>query len=390
MGIEIGVCSDMGGTALAGVDGLAELRSVTEPRPFRAVCRRFFGHLARLMEDHDADARIQFVEIVPPQARAEEFAEIAAEHGMPLKQFTRLCVLGGDDDNPDAVEALAGYLTLAKRAGTVDRLNIQVLGDSTTPTLEALCDFYLRAEDMAQAQGIELYTETHVDRFSHDPRRLLAVHDRLMEATGGRTGLRVAADFSHYLHQIGNPHFPQWPAIAAGPAQPGSARSGQSDQPPHRRSRTGRQRTPARGGAERPAARPRQHPVSDRRSAHRRGDRPSAERRHGPAVGGGAARAVGGTLSADLRVSARTPDRPVARFSAEYLGDGAGDFRVEPYRNLFQNLAAVSFAHALIRELKAGGTRVRRPIPPALDTIRAVADRHVTTGYARTHTKELM
>ena len=37
-----------------------------------------------------------------------------------------------------------------------------------------------------------------------------------METTGGRTGLRVAADFSHYLHQIGNPHFPQWPAIAAG------------------------------------------------------------------------------------------------------------------------------------------------------------------------------
>ena len=131
--IEIGVCSDMGGTALAGVDGLAELRSVTEPRPFREVCRRFFGHLARLMEEHDADAPIQFVEIGPPEARAEEFAEIAAGHGMPLKQFTRLCVLGGDDESPDAVEALSGYLTLAKRAGTVDRLNIQVLGDSTTP-----------------------------------------------------------------------------------------------------------------------------------------------------------------------------------------------------------------------------------------------------------------
>ena len=30
---------------------------------------------------------------------AEEFAEIASEHGMPLKQFTRLCVLGGDAEN---------------------------------------------------------------------------------------------------------------------------------------------------------------------------------------------------------------------------------------------------------------------------------------------------
>lgn len=204
--IEIGVCSDMGGTALAGVDGLAELRSVIEPRRFREVAHRFFGHLARLMEEHDADAPIQFVEIVPPEARAEEFAEIAAEHGMPLKQFTRLCVLGGGDENPDAFEALSGYLTLAKRAGTVDRLNIQVLGDSTTPSLDALCGFYLRAEEMAQAQGIGLYTETHVDRFSHDPRRLLAVHDRLRETTGGRTGLRVAADFSHYLGQAGGRH----------------------------------------------------------------------------------------------------------------------------------------------------------------------------------------
>jgi hypothetical protein len=42
------------------------------------------------------------------------------------------------------------------------------------------------------------------------------VRDRLRETTGGCTGLRVAADFSHYLHQIGNPHFPQWPAIASG------------------------------------------------------------------------------------------------------------------------------------------------------------------------------
>ena len=195
---------------------MPEFRSVIEPRRFREVAHRFFGHLARLMEEHDADAPIQFVEIVPPEARAEEFAEIAAEHGMPLKQFTRLCVLGGDDENPDAFEALSGYLTLAKRAGTVDRLNIQVLGDSTTPSLDALCGFYLRAEEMAQAQGIGLYTETHVDRFSHDPRRLLAVRDRLRETTGGCTGLRVAADFSHYLHQIGNPHFPQWPAIASG------------------------------------------------------------------------------------------------------------------------------------------------------------------------------
>ena len=362
--IEIGVCSDMGGTALAGVDGLAELRSVTEPRPFRAVCRRFFGHLARLMEEHDADARIQFVEIVPPQARAEEFAEIAFEHGMPLKQFTRLCVLGGDDDNPDAVEALAGYLTLAKRAGTVDRLNIQVLGDSTTPSLDALCDFYLRAEEMAQAQGIELYTETHVDRFSHDPRRLLAVHDRLREATGGRTGLRVAADFSHYLHQIGNPHFPQWAAIAAGElnldpldqdnllsrriVQAGLIGNG------HLRAAVPNDLPRDRGSIQYPIVDPR----TDAATAHLPNggmDRPWEAARLGPWVA---------LYRQIFAYQLAHTDRPVARFSAEYLGDGAGDFRVEPYRNLFQNLAAVSFAHALIRELRGGPQ-------PGADTARA-------------------
>ncbi len=353
--IEIGVCSDMGGTALAGVDGLAELRSVIEPRRFREVAHRFFGHLARLMEEHDADAPIQFVEIVPPEARAEEFAEIAAEHGMPLKQFTRLCVLGGDDENPDAFEALSGYLTLAKRAGTVDRLNIQVLGDSTTPSLDALCGFYLRAEEMAQAQGIGLYTETHVDRFSHDPRRLLAVHDRLRETTGGRTGLRVAADFSHCLHQIGNPHFPQWPAIASGElnldpldadnlisrriVEAGLVGNG------HLRAAVPNDLPRGRGSIQYPIADPRGDAAT---AALPNGgmDRPWEPARLRPWIG---------LYRQVFAYQLAHPGRPVARFSAEYLGDGApGDFRVEPYRNLYQNLAAVSFAHSLIRELSGG------------------------------------
>ena len=350
--IEIGVCSDMGGTALAGLEGLAEFRSVTEPRRFREICRRFFGHLARLMTEHDAEAPIQFVEIVPPEARAEQFAEIASEHGMPLKQFTRLCVLGGDAENPDAFEALAGYLILAKRTGTVDRLNIQVLGDSTTPSLDDLCSFYLRAEEMAQAQGVELYTETHVDRFSHDPRRLLAVHDRLMEATGGRTRLRVAADFSHYLHQIGNPHFPQWPAIAAGelnvdPLDPDNLISRRIVEAGligngHLRAAVPNDLPRGRGSIQYPIADPRGDAATA--SLPNGGmDRPWEPDRLRPWIG---------LYRQVFAYQLAHPERPVARFSAEYLGDGApGDFRVEPYRNLFQNLAAVSFAHALIREL---------------------------------------
>ena len=98
-------------------------------------------------------------------------------------------MLGGDAENPDAVDALTGYLDLAARTGTVDRINIQVLGDASSPPVEDLVAFYLNAEELAEGTGIDLYTETHVDRFSHDPRRLLEVHHRLQEASGGRTGV---------------------------------------------------------------------------------------------------------------------------------------------------------------------------------------------------------
>ena len=42
---------------------------------------------------------------VPPADRVEEFAEVAADSGIPLKQFTRLCVIGGNDDEPDGLVA---------------------------------------------------------------------------------------------------------------------------------------------------------------------------------------------------------------------------------------------------------------------------------------------
>ena len=208
---------------------------------------------------------------------------------------------------------------------------------------------------MAQAQGIDLYTET-VDRFSHDPRHLLAVHDhRLKETTGGRIGLRVAADFSHYLHQIGSPHFPQWPAIAAGalnldPLDPDNLISGRIVQAGlvgngHLRAAVPNDLPRGRGSIQCPIADPRRDAATaDLPNGGM--DRPwEAERlRHWKEL-----------YREVFAFQLARPERPVARFSAEYLGDGTpGDFRVEPYRNLFQNLAAVSFAHALIRELGGG------------------------------------
>ncbi len=60
---------------------------------------------------------------------------------------------------------------------------MQVWGNNETPTIAALVEFYGIAEEMAGKYGIELYTETHVDRFTYDPRRLIAVHEALLDHT---------------------------------------------------------------------------------------------------------------------------------------------------------------------------------------------------------------
>ena len=157
--IEIGLCSDLGGTALAGVRSLDLIRQPAEGaaglRRYKADCRALFDHLKELMAEYDSQARIDFIETVPPENRVEEFAEVAADSGIPLKQFTRLCVIGGNDEEPDGLVAMASYLDLAKRAGTVDRINFQIFGDATTPSIEDIADFYLKVEEMAEEAGID-------------------------------------------------------------------------------------------------------------------------------------------------------------------------------------------------------------------------------------------
>ena len=116
------------------------------------------------------------------------------------------------------------------------------------------------------------------------------MRDRLRETTGGCTGLRVAADFSHYLHQIGNPHFPQWPAIASGelnldPLDPDNLISRRIVEAGlvgngHLRAAVPNDLPRGRGSI--------QYPIADPR-----GDRRPAERRHGPAVGACTAAALG-------------------------------------------------------------------------------------------------
>ena len=356
--IEVGLCSDLGGTALAGVRSLDLIRQPVESagdvRQYKADCRALFDHLKELMAEYDPQARIDFIETVPPEQAVEEFAEVAADSGIPLKQFTRLCVIGGNDDEPDGLVAMASYLELAKRAGTVDRINFQIFGDSTDPSVEAIADFYLRVEEMAQDAGIELVTETHVERYNHDPRRMVAAHEALQERTDGRLGIRVCADLSHYVHQIGNSHFPQWPSISAGelrldPFDPDNYISRNIIDKGvvwggHLRAALPNDLPPGRGSIQYPIADPKTDPATaNLPNGGMNEPWDETNLRHWKEF-----------YRQLFTFQLQHPEHPVARFASEFIGDGgAGDYRVEPYSNVFQNVAAVSTAQRMVQEIKA-------------------------------------
>ncbi len=351
--IEIGIGGD-----LTGLQGRERGGSPHDPRKqYRIVEGDFksqFDDLKQRMAAYDPEATIQFIESMPPKDRAEEFAEVAAAAGMPVKQFTALYWVGGSSTEPDALVTLRANLDLAKRTGTIERLNMQVIGDNTSPTIEALVDFYCAAEEMAGAEGIEIYTETHIDRFTYDPRRLIAVHEALLDRTGGRLGLRVAADFSHYVHQLGNTHMANWPAIASGalnldPRDPDNYVSRQiiaGGLIGYGHLRAAIPNTLPRGQGSI------QYPIVDPASDPETADLPN---------GGMAAPWQGDGLLPWLTwyreiftYQIAHPERPVARFATEFIGDVApGDYRTEPYRNLFQNLAMVSTAQRIVREIAA-------------------------------------
>ena len=356
--IEIGLCSDLGGTALAGVRSLDLMRQPAEGaaglRQYKADCRALFDHLKELMAEYDPQARIDFIETVPPADRVEEFAEVAADSGIPLKQFTRLCVIGGNDEEPDGLVAMASYLELAKRAGTVDRINFQIFGDATNPSIADIADFHAKVEEMAEKAGIALLTETHVERYNHDPRRLVAAHEALQRRTDGRLGIRVCADLSHYVHQIGNSHFPQWPSISTGelcldPFEPdnyicrniiekGMVWGG------HLRAAMPNDLPPGQGSIQYPIADPKTDPeTADLPNGGMNEPWDETKLRHWKEF-----------YRQLFTYQLQHPERPVARFASEFIGDGGvGDYRVEPYSNVFQNIAAVSIAQRTIREIEA-------------------------------------
>jgi len=343
--IEIGIGGDLAGLRGRDVDG-APHEPLTQYRVWEGDFAAQFAHLAHLVAAYDPGARVAFVELRLPPDRAEEFGEAAAA-GMPVRQFTDLYLVGGGPDRPDALEALRANVALARRVGTIDRLNMQMIGTSEVPSLAALCDFYVAAEELAGEAGITLFTETHVDRFTYDPRRLVAVHEALLDHTGGRLGLRVAADLSHYVHQLGNTHFPNRAAIAAGelnldPLDPDNYVSrhiiatglvGYG----HLRMAVPNDLPRGAGSI--------QYPVVD----------PATDQETAALPHGGMDVPWWAWYREIFAEHAHHPERPVARFATEFIGDGApGEYRVEPYRNLYQNIAMLALAGRAADECRGG------------------------------------
>lgn len=161
----------------------------------------------------DPTAKIDFLDGVPSDA-AE--AETAAALGMPFRSMLDLFVIGGSDSWPDALESMQRCVEIARMSGTIQKIDMQIDGNSVNPSVAQVVDFLIRARALAEPYGIEICAETHIDRVTYDPRHLFRINDALLAATNGEYSLNVSADFSHYVHQIGNTHGILWDDIRNG------------------------------------------------------------------------------------------------------------------------------------------------------------------------------
>jgi hypothetical protein len=166
--------------------------------------RKIVTRSARDLHQLDSNLSFDYVEGIPESADDGKWAE---DQGFPFRVFTALYVIDQTPDYPQALDELKKNLELCAQVPTIKNLNMQVMGDSSVPNLDQLTSFYQEATRLASAQGVTLSTETHIDRFTHDPSRMMEVHDHLMTNSHGELGLNIWADFSHYVHQFGHPEF---------------------------------------------------------------------------------------------------------------------------------------------------------------------------------------
>jgi hypothetical protein len=161
----------------------------------------------------DPDASIDFLDGVPAR---DGDSVTALDHGMPYLTFLDLFIVGGSETWPDALTSMYNCMEKAKKVGSYIRLDMQINGDSHEPSISQLVDFFRRAWDMTDPMGIDICVETHIDRVSYDPRHVMRIHEALLDATKGERGLLISADFSHYIHQVGNTHGLHWQDISSG------------------------------------------------------------------------------------------------------------------------------------------------------------------------------
>ncbi len=336
--LEIGLGGDLGGDL--GID---------QGKPFGDWLRALRAEVAKL----DPRAGVDFLE----GAGDAEQSRIALAEGMPYRQFTDLYVVGGQAEGPheDALVTLKGNLEKAAITRTVTALNMQVWGVGARPGDDALAEFYHAAEAKAKPYGIGLFTETHVDRWTYDPRRLLRIHERLLRESAGAYGIRVGADFSHYVHQLGNPTAPHWADLQSGalvmdPFDPANIISTRIIQGGlvgygHLRCAAPNDRPRDRGSIQYPLV----DPAGDPRTPWR------GELACGGAYQEARTRSWKELYRQAFAYQLSHPERPVARFSSEFIGwNDHCDYRIEGYSNLHQNLAAVAWAQGLKRGLVSG------------------------------------
>lgn len=314
----------------------------------------FLAALRAAVRSVDPTATIDFLEgWAPPEVCA-----IAADLGCPYRQFTDLYVVGGGHGRPDALETLRHNLEEAAKSRTITALNMQVWGTATEPSDDALCAFYHAAYALAKPYGVGIFTETHIDRFTYDPRRLLRIHERLLRESGGAYGLRVGADFSHYVHQLGNPHGANWAAIGSGelrldPLDPENIVSSRIIRDGlvgygHLRCAAPNQLPRKSGSIQYPLV----DPATDPRSPGTR-----VELRIGGAYDEARTRPWREFYRQTFAYQLSHPERPVARFSTEFI-ECEDEYKMDGYSNLHQNIAALCWAQRLKREIVSSWTRM--------------------------------
>jgi len=299
------------------------------------------------LNEIDPGAKIDYLDGIPAQERD---AKLAEEFGYPYLSFLDLFILGGTDTWPDAMITLKKCMDTARKVGTYKRLDMQIHGDSINPSISELVDFFRRAWDLADPLGIDLCVETHIDRISYDPRHLMKLHEALLNATKGERGLNISADFSHYVHQIGNTNGILWNdhqsgALNLNPFDPenyvskvmipsGLIKMG------HLRMAVSNNLNREQGSIQYPIL----DPALDHRSTEYKGlwhyDRWTEER----------TLAWKSWYKELFRYILQSNNPEPVYFSSEFIRYD-GDYAQEPYRNRFQNLAVIAWAQQTKRVL---------------------------------------